>query len=603
MKYKKKSKSMINGIIVISIALLLSAASVNADDFTFRLEAEDCDGSQGVKPYNTDIVKIYKQNSWLYYNQIDFGEEMYYNKFTANIVLFGKSCKKDPKVIIEIRLDAVDGDLMGQFEVTQTGYVHTNAPSTTGIDYITGVHDVYIVITNNTKALCKFDWIEFSNKGDFSNIVTDNIIVNNSIQLVPTEEIIDPETGTLYYDENANEIFYFDGTTWAGLVGPQGEKGDQGDPGPMGPEGPMGPQGIQGDQGPIGPQGDQGYQGPMGAEGPMGPQGIQGDPGPMGPQGVQGDTGPIGPMGPVGPMGMVGPQGEKGDQGDPGSMGPEGPMGMVGPQGEKGDQGEPGPIGPEGPMGLIGPQGEQGPQGEAGPEGPIGPQGFQGFTGSIGPQGEQGVPGPQGPQGERGPMGPEGIVGQQGPQGEQGEQGEQGPAGIDGVDGIDGDSVYTGIDPVSVDNDNFTIGLNPATNPGDLMTWDGTNWISHPLYVIPQDHDNMQPWVGINHIIALVGIFPSRNGISYPTIGEITMFGGNFAPREWALCDGQLLQISQYQALFSILGTTYGGDGRITFGLPDLRGRTPVHPGQGAGLSNRRLGQRGGIETHNSHRH
>ncbi len=81
-----------------------------------------------------------------------------------------------------------------------------------------------------------------------------------------------------------------------------------------------------------------------------------------------------------------------------------------------------------------------------------------------------------------------------------------------------------------------------------------------------------------------------------PFIGEIKLFAGNFAPRGWALCDGQLLAISQNQALFSILGTTYGGDGRTTFGLPDLRGRTPIHAGRGAGLSDYRLGERGGTE-------
>lgn len=82
-----------------------------------------------------------------------------------------------------------------------------------------------------------------------------------------------------------------------------------------------------------------------------------------------------------------------------------------------------------------------------------------------------------------------------------------------------------------------------------------------------------------------------------PFIGAIIMFGGNFAPRGWALCDGQLLPISQYSALFSILGTTYGGDGRSTFGLPDLRGRVPMHAGTGAGLTPRQLGERGGQET------
>lgn len=82
-----------------------------------------------------------------------------------------------------------------------------------------------------------------------------------------------------------------------------------------------------------------------------------------------------------------------------------------------------------------------------------------------------------------------------------------------------------------------------------------------------------------------------------PLLGSISMFGGNFAPRGWAFCDGQLLPISSNSALFSILGTTYGGDGRTTFALPDLRGRVPIHPGTGPGLSNRRLGERGGVES------
>lgn len=82
-----------------------------------------------------------------------------------------------------------------------------------------------------------------------------------------------------------------------------------------------------------------------------------------------------------------------------------------------------------------------------------------------------------------------------------------------------------------------------------------------------------------------------------PFLGEIRMFSGNFAPRGWAFCDGQLLPIAQNTALFSLLGTTYGGDGRVTFALPNLQGRVPLHPGRGPGLSDRRLGQRGGSET------
>jgi len=83
-----------------------------------------------------------------------------------------------------------------------------------------------------------------------------------------------------------------------------------------------------------------------------------------------------------------------------------------------------------------------------------------------------------------------------------------------------------------------------------------------------------------------------------PFIGQIIMTGFNFAPRSYALCNGQLLSIAQNTALFSLLGTQYGGDGRVTFGLPDLRGRVPVHQGQGPGLTSRTMGEMSGEETH-----
>jgi microcystin-dependent protein len=75
------------------------------------------------------------------------------------------------------------------------------------------------------------------------------------------------------------------------------------------------------------------------------------------------------------------------------------------------------------------------------------------------------------------------------------------------------------------------------------------------------------------------------------------MFAGNFAPRGWAFCEGQLLAVSQNDALFSLFGTVYGGDGRTTFGIPDLRGRIPIHAGTGPGLSARRLGAKSGSEA------
>jgi microcystin-dependent protein len=82
-----------------------------------------------------------------------------------------------------------------------------------------------------------------------------------------------------------------------------------------------------------------------------------------------------------------------------------------------------------------------------------------------------------------------------------------------------------------------------------------------------------------------------------PFIGEIRMVGFNYAPQGWALCNGQLLSIQQNTALFSLLGTTFGGDGRTTFGLPDLRGRVPMHQGQGPGLSSYQMGEKGGVES------
>jgi microcystin-dependent protein len=90
---------------------------------------------------------------------------------------------------------------------------------------------------------------------------------------------------------------------------------------------------------------------------------------------------------------------------------------------------------------------------------------------------------------------------------------------------------------------------------------------------------------------------PSAHAGAEPWIGEIAMVGYSFCPRGWIDANGQLLQIAQYQALFSLYGTMYGGDGRTTFGLPDLRGRMAMNVGNGPGLSPRQMGQKGGQET------
>ena len=82
-----------------------------------------------------------------------------------------------------------------------------------------------------------------------------------------------------------------------------------------------------------------------------------------------------------------------------------------------------------------------------------------------------------------------------------------------------------------------------------------------------------------------------------PFVAEIRIFPFNFAPQGWALCNGQILALSQNTALFSLLGTTYGGNGQNNFALPDLQGKAPMHPGQGPGLSLRALGEQGGVQT------
>lgn len=84
--------------------------------------------------------------------------------------------------------------------------------------------------------------------------------------------------------------------------------------------------------------------------------------------------------------------------------------------------------------------------------------------------------------------------------------------------------------------------------------------------------------------------------MAQPYVGEIRIFAGNFAPNGWLFCEGQLLSIAENETLFQLIGTTYGGDGESTFALPDLRGRIPIHMGQGAGLSPYQLAETGGVE-------
>src|ERR1700726_881868 len=85
--------------------------------------------------------------------------------------------------------------------------------------------------------------------------------------------------------------------------------------------------------------------------------------------------------------------------------------------------------------------------------------------------------------------------------------------------------------------------------------------------------------------------------MAQPYVGEIRIFAGNFAPSGWMFCEGQLLPISEYETLFNLIGTTYGGDGQTTFALPDLRGRVPISMGQAPNTSNYTIGQNGGTES------
>ncbi|AQA18003.1 hypothetical protein BST95_06870 [Halioglobus japonicus] len=176
--------------------------------------------------------------------------------------------------------------------------------------------------------------------------------------------------------------------------------------------------------------------------------------------------------------------------------------------------------------------------------------------------------GPEGPAGAQGPAGPAG------PPGPQGAAGPQGPAGITLVADV-------GLEIASLD----------PGNP-DVKT---IRFTSIPSTALPS-LDNMQPSLVLSCSVALQGLFPSRSFGNEVFIGGIFFHGYNFDPRGYAACDGQLLSIASYGALFALYGTTYGGDGRTAFGLPDMRGRTVVGEGAGAGLTSRQLGVKLGSE-------
>jgi len=316
-----------------------------------------------------------------------------------------------------------------------------------------------------------------------------------------------------------------------------------------------------------GVEGPAGEQGPKGDAGAMGDTGAQGNAGAKGDTGTKGDTGAQGATGDTGAQGPTGPAGAKGDTGSQGPKGDTGLQGAIGATGAKGDPGTKGDTGAQGPKGDTGAQGPTGPGGAKGDTGSQGPKGDTGLQGAIGATGAKGDSGAVGPRGLKGDTGAQGAIGPIGPKGNTGDTGATGPAG--------GNIVYTATAPISINSTTHVISF---TTP---LSW--------------RTEDNMQPSLTLNYICAMQGLYPSRNWSS-PTLGQVSLFAGNFAPQGWALCQGQLLSISQNTALFSLLGTNYGGDGQTTFGLPDLRGRAVIGTGTGPGLSPRGLGQKVGVE-------
>jgi len=168
-----------------------------------------------------------------------------------------------------------------------------------------------------------------------------------------------------------------------------------------------------------------------------------------------------------------------------------------------------------------------------------------------------------------------------------------------------GAEVNVNADWNAVSGDSFILNKTPVT-PGmplispadasDLYFYDGTNWIAKTGMIglstgSNQPINNMQPYSCLNFVIALQGVFPSPNALDQ-FLSEIMIVSFGFAPKGWALCNGQLLPINQNQALFSLLGTTYGGNGQTNFALPNFQGRVPVHAGNGF-----TLGQMGGSRT------
>ena len=226
-------------------------------------------------------------------------------------------------------------------------------------------------------------------------------------------------------------------------------------------------------------------------------------------------------------------------------QGPTGPAGPQGIQGLIGPQGFPGLAGAAGPAGLAGAKGVAGPQGLIGPQGPMGLQGLTGAKGDPGAQGTQGIQGVQGSTGAKGNTGSQGIQGIAGIKGDTGPQGPLGPAGPTGPTGP--------IGPIGP--------IGPQGTPGAA----GSATLPASLTAFAAILGTQSPYQG----------FIDANGGTC-TLGDIILsvdgyFGGNAT-----IANGQILPINTNSALFSILGTRFGGNGTSNFALPDLRAATPA---------------------------
>ena len=249
-------------------------------------------------------------------------------------------------------------------------------------------------------------------------------------------------------------------------------------------------------------------------EGVAGPAGAAGAPGVQGPQGFPGVPGMTGAPGLTGPAGTPGPAG---------SPGPIGPAGSPGSPGTPGANGAPGPVGATGPMGVAGPAGLPGPIGPAGVAGANGAPGPAGTPGPVGPMGVAGLTGPTGPAGHAGADGAPGATGPAGPTGAKGDKGDTGPQGPAG-----------GVIPANL------------TKLSGQLSTDGVAFLGNSRFRYAVD-------------CQLGDMILSVNG-----------YGNGALP-----ADGRLLPINIYTAVFSIMGTNFGGDGTTTFGLPDLRAFAP----------------------------